>query len=165
MPKRSKRLKKADELVDKKKLYPMEEGVDILKKVQHVKFDETVTLSFDLNVDPKQSDQIIRGSLILPHGSGNSVRVAVFCKGEDAKKAKEAGADIVGDDDLIEKVMKGFLDFDAVISTPEMMKNMSRLGKVLGPRGLMPNPKTGTVTTDPAKAIREVKAGKVALWN
>ncbi|OIO39552.1 MAG: 50S ribosomal protein L1 [Candidatus Omnitrophica bacterium CG1_02_49_10] len=104
---------------------------------------------------------MIRGSLTLPHGSGKTIRVAVFCKGEDAKKAREAGADIVGDDDLIEKVAGGFLDFDAAISTPEMMKNLSKLGKVLGPRGLMPNPKTGTVTADPAKAIKEVKAGKI----
>ena len=126
-----------------------------------VKFDETVELHFQLNLDLKASDQSVRGTVLLPHGIGRKVRIACFCKGEIEAKAKEAGADYVGSNDLIEKVSKGFLDFDVVVSTPDMMRDLSKLGKLLGPRGLMPTPKAGTVTTDVERAIKEVKAGKV----
>jgi len=132
-----------------------------LKKVPKVKFDETVEINIHLNVDPKNSDQLVRGTVVLPHGTGKKVKVAVFCKGEHEKQAKEAGADYVGAEDLIDKVAKGFLDFDRAIATPEMMKDLSKLGKVLGPKGLMPSPKAGTVTNNIASAIKEVKAGKI----
>jgi large subunit ribosomal protein L1 len=157
----NKRLKQASVLFDKNKLYKLDEAVEILKKSPAVKFDESVDLAIKLNLDTKELSQSIRGSVVLPHGTGKKIRVAVFCKGDMASKAKEAGADIVGADDLIQQVMNGFLDFDTAIATPDMMKDMSRLGKVLGPRGLMPSPKAGTVTTDVEKAIAEVKAGKV----
>jgi large subunit ribosomal protein L1 len=157
----NKRLKQASILFDKNKLYKLDEAVEILKKSPAVKFDESVDLAIKLNLDTKELSQSIRGSVVLPHGTGKKIRVAVFCKGDMARKAKEAGADIVGADDLIQQVMNGFLDFDTAIATPDMMKDMSRLGKVLGPRGLMPSPKAGTVTTDVEKAIAEVKAGKV----
>ncbi len=132
-----------------------------MKKVPKVKFDETVEINIHLNVDPKNSDQLVRGTVVLPHGTGKKVKVAVFCKGEHEKQAKEAGADYVGAEDLIDKVAKGFLDFDRAIATPEMMKDLSKLGKVLGPKGLMPSPKAGTVTNNIASAIKEVKAGKI----
>ena len=141
--------------------YQLKEAIVVLKKMSAPKFDASVDLHFNLRVDPKKSDQMVRGTVVLPHGTGKKVRVAVFCKGEHEKAAKEAQADHVGGTELIEKVAAGFLDFDCAIATPDMMKDLSRLGKVLGPRGLMPSPKTGTVTNDIAKAIEDVKKGKV----
>jgi len=132
-----------------------------VQKGKFAKFDETVDMSLRLGVDPKHADQMVRGTVVLPHGLGRSKRVAAIAGGEKQKEAQEAGADVVGGDDLVEKIQGGFMDFDAVVATPDMMRSVGKLGKVLGPRGLMPNPKTGTVTTDIAKAIREIKAGKV----
>ena len=157
----SKRLKEDHKIVKKDHMYPLAEAVDLLSKFTKPKFDETVELHFHLNMDPKATDQTVRGTVVLPHGTGNKKKIAVFCKGEIELKAKEAGADYVGSQDLIEKVNNGFLDFDVVIATPDMMRDLSKLGKVLGPRGLMPTPKAGTVTMDIEKAIREVKAGKI----
>ncbi|NQT95306.1 MAG: 50S ribosomal protein L1 [Candidatus Omnitrophica bacterium] len=156
-----KRIKEANKLVDKNKAYKLIEAISILKQTPAPKFDESIDLSIKLNIDPKETSQPVRGSVVLPHGTGKKVRVAVFCKGEHESKAKEAGADIVGSDELIDKVSNGFLDFDVCVATPDMMKEMGKLGRVLGPRGLMPSPKAGTVTNDVAKAIDEVKAGKV----
>lgn len=161
MIKISKRMKEANKLVDKTKRYSLEEAIAALKKAPHVKFDESVDLSFKVNTDPKQGTQVVRGTVALPHGTGKKVRVAVFCKGEAESKARAAGADFVGGADLVEKVAGGWCDFDVAVATPEMMRDMGRLGKVLGPRGLMPNPKAGTVTEDVAKAIKELKAGRV----
>lgn len=161
MKKSSKRLKEVYKDIDKAKLYPLKEAIAIFKKGPKVKFDESVDLSFDLNVDPKKSDQMIRGTVVLPHGTGKKIRIIVFCKGEAQKEANQAGADFVGDQDLIEKINKGFLDFDYAIATPDMMKDVSKLGKILGPRNLMPSPKAGTVTTNVASAIQEFKKGKV----
>lgn len=157
----TKRSKATQGLVDKAKLYKLQEAISILKNAPTVKFDESVDIAIKLNLDPKDISQPIRGSVILPHGTGKKIRVAVFCKGEYVSKAEEAGADIVGGDDLVEKVGSGFLDFDIAIATPDMMRDMGKLGRVLGPRGLMPSPKAGTVTNDVAKAINEVKAGKI----
>ena len=157
----SKRLKEANKLVDKAKLYNLKEAISILKSAPAVKFDESVDLSIKLGIDVKEISQPIRGSVVLPHGTGKKLRVAVFCKGEHTAKAREAGADIVGGVDLIEKVNSGFMDFDVAVTTPDMMKDVARLGKLLGPRGLMPSPKAGTVTNDVERAIKEVKAGKV----
>src|SRR3982751_6608591 len=159
--KRSKRYRAAAEQVDRKKSYSINDAVATLKKFPPTKFDQTVTVSFRLGVDPKQSDQMVRGTCPLPHGSGKQVRVLVFAEGQAAKAAKEAGAEFVGFKDLIEKVQGGFQDFDVAVATPAAMAEVRKLGKVLGPRGLMPNPKTGTVTEDTAKAVREVKAGRV----
>ena len=159
--KRSKRYRKAAELVDPSKSYSLEEAVETLKKFPVPKFDPTVTLSFHLGVDPRKSDQMVRGSVSLPHGTGKDVKVAVFAKGEAAKAAEEAGAKFVGFEDLIKKVQEGFTDFDAAIATPEAMTEVRKIARVLGPRGLMPNPKTGTVTDDTAKAVREVMAGRI----
>ena len=159
--KRSKRYRAAAEKVDAKKAYSLSEAVQVLKALPAPKFDQTVTLSFRLGVDPKQSDQMVRGTTPLPHGSGKSVRVLVFAEGNAATAAREAGAEFVGYKDMIEKCNTGFQDFDVAIATPAAMAEVRKLGKVLGPRGLMPNPKTGTVTDDTAKAVREVKAGRV----
>lgn len=162
MKKLTKRLKVVGGLSDKSKLYALKEAISILKKMPKLKFDETVEISAKLNVDPKDSQSAsIRGTVALPHGTGKNVRVAVFCKGEEERKAKAAGADHVGSDELIAKVQGGWVDFDVAIATPEMMKDMAKLGKVLGPRGLMPSPKAGTVTLDTAKTVKEVKAGKI----
>jgi large subunit ribosomal protein L1 len=158
---RSKRYEESQKLREKDKVYQLREAISILKKMVAPKFDGSVDLHFSLNVDPKKSDQMVRGTVVLPHGTGKKVRVAVFCKGEHEKIAKEAEADYVGGSDLIDKVAAGFLDFDCAIATPEMMRDLSKLGKILGPRGLMPSPKTGTVTTDILKAVQEVKKGKV----
>ncbi len=158
---RSKRYRAALALVDGDKSYPLTEAVGILKKMPAPKFDQTVTLSFRLGVDPKQSDQMVRGTCPLPHGSGKTVRVLVFAQGAAAEAARNAGAEHVGYEDLIKKVQEGFTDFDVAIATPAAMSEVRKLGKVLGPRGLMPNPKTGTVSDDTAKAIKEVKAGRV----
>src|SRR5580693_4016558 len=157
----SKRFKKALEVVDGKKAYPLKEAVGVLAKFPKAKFNETVDLAFRLGVDPKQSDQMVRGTVPLPHGSGKTVRVLVFAKGNAADAAKTAGAENVGFEDMIAKCQGGWADFDVAIATPEAMIEVRKLGKVLGPRGLMPNPKTGTVTEDTAKAVKEVKAGRV----
>ncbi len=158
----SKRYKKALEQVDANKTYLLKDAVGVLAKFPKAKFNETVDLAFRLGVDPKQSDQMVRGTVPLPHGSGKVVRVLVFAKsGPAAEAAKSAGAEFVGFDDMIEKCKAGWSDFDVAVATPDAMVEVRKLGKVLGPRGLMPNPKTGTVTEDTAKAVREVKAGRV----
>jgi large subunit ribosomal protein L1 len=157
----SKRYKKALEVVDAAKAYPLKDAVGVLAKFPKAKFNETIDLAFRLGVDPKQSDQMVRGTVPLPHGSGKVVRVLVFAKGAAADAAREAGAENVGFEDMIAKCQSGWSDFDVAVATPEAMVEVRKLGKVLGPRGLMPNPKTGTVTVDVAKAIREIKAGKV----
>jgi large subunit ribosomal protein L1 len=141
--------------------YDLGEAVGIITSLAFAKFDETVEVHMRLGVDPRHADQMVRGTIVLPHGTGKQMRVAVIAQGEKIKEAEAAGADIVGGDDLVERIAGGFLEFDALVATPDMMKGVGRLGKVLGPRGLMPNPKTGTVTFDVAKAIREIKAGKV----
>ena len=158
---RSKRYRAASEQFDRSKAYNLAEAISTLKKLTPPKFDQTVTMSFRLGVDPKQSDQMVRGTCPLPHGSGKQVRVLVFAEGEAATAAKNAGAEYVGFMDLVKKVQEGFQDFDVAVATPAAMAEVRKLGKVLGPRGLMPNPKTGTVTDDTAKAVREVKAGRV----
>jgi len=158
----SKRYRKALELVDGKKTYPLKSAVEVLAKFPKAKFNETIDLAFRLGVDPKQSDQMVRGTVPLPHGSGKTVRVLVFAKsGPTADAAKAAGAEYVGFEDMVKKCQDGWTDFDVAIATPEAMAEVRKLGKVLGPRGLMPNPKTGTVTEDTAKAVKEVKAGRV----
>ncbi len=157
----SKRIKEFDKIVDKDKKYSLEEAISMLKKVPHAKFDETVEISFKMGADPKQSDQMVRGTVILPRGTGKNVRVLVLCKGEGATTAKEAGAEHIGGSDLIAKISSGWIDFDVVVSSPDMMREVGKLGRVLGPRGLMPNPKTGTVTNDLARAVKEAKAGRV----
>ncbi len=160
--KRSKRYQELVKDLDLNKVYSVEEAVEILKEIgPKPKFDETVEVNLALNVDPRKPDQLIRGAVVLPHGLGKEVRVVVICSGEAEKEAKEAGADYVGGKELIDKIASGWLDFDSVIATPDMMRELSKLGRILGPRGLMPSPKTGTVTQDVAKAVREVKAGKV----
>ena len=141
--------------------YQLDEAMRLLKDIAYAKFNETVELSMLLGVDPKHADQMVRGTTVLPHGTGQSKRVLVIAAGEKQKEAQEAGADMVGGDDMVQKIQEGWTDFDAVIATPDMMRSVGKLGKVLGPRGLMPNPKTGTVTFDVAKAIQEIKAGKV----
>src|SRR5207237_1076205 len=158
---RSKRYRASAELVDRKRSYSLNDAVSTLKKFQPTKFDQTVTVSFRLGVDPKQSDQMVRGTCPLPHGSGKQVRVLVFAEGNAAAAAKAAGAEFVGFKDMIQKCQEGFQDFDVAIATPAAMAEVRKLGKVLGPRGLMPNPRTGTVTDDTAKAVQEVKAGRV----
>jgi large subunit ribosomal protein L1 len=141
--------------------YKLAEASELIKKTHHTKFNETVELAINLGVDPKHSDQVVRGTVVLPNGLGKSVRVLVIAGGEKVREAQEAGADYVGGDDVVQRIMEGWTDYDAVIATPDMMKSAGKLGKVLGPRGLMPNPKTGTVTFDVVKAIKETKAGKV----
>jgi large subunit ribosomal protein L1 len=156
-----KKFKAASAKVDRNKRYKLDDAFKLLKETATKKFDETVDAAINLGVDPKHADQVVRGAVVLPHGMGKSVKVAVFAKGDKAREAQEAGADIVGAEDLAEKIQGGFMDFDKVIAAPDMMGVVGRLGKVLGPRGLMPNPKVGTVTMDVAKAVREQKAGKV----
>jgi large subunit ribosomal protein L1 len=157
-----KKLKAAAAQVDPAKRYSLEEAMALVRKTAWAKFDETVDLAVNLGVDPKQADQMVRGSVVLPHGTGKQVRVLVFAKGEKEKEARDAGADYVGAEDLADRIQKeGWTDFDTVVATPDIMGLVGRLGKVLGPRGLMPNPKTGTVTFDIAKAIKEIRAGKV----
>lgn len=159
--KRSKRYEEASKLFDRDKSYGLKEAIAILKKFPLTKFNQTVDLNFYVNVDPKKSDQLVRGTVSLPHGTGSTVRVAVFCKGEQEKEAKASGADFVGGLELIDKVAAGFMDFDAAVATPDMMKDLSRLGKILGPKGLMPSPKTGTVTVNVGQAVKEIKGGRV----
>ena len=141
--------------------YTLEEALPLVKAMKFAKFDETVEVAIRLGVDPKHADQMVRGTVVLPHGLGKSKRVLVIAGAEKQKDAQEAGADVTGGDEIVEKILGGWMDFDAVVATPDMMRGVGRLGKVLGPRGLMPNPKTGTVTTDITKAVREIKAGKV----
>jgi large subunit ribosomal protein L1 len=147
--------------VDRSRLYPPHEALDLAKATNPARFDATVEVAFKLGVDPRRADQIVRGTVSLPHGTGKTVRVAVFAEGEAASQAEEAGADIVGGRDLVERVQGGFLDFDAAVAVPEMMGQVGRLGRILGPRGLMPNPRAGTVTPDVGKAVADIKAGKL----
>jgi len=156
-----KKMNAANEKVEKAKEYPLEEAIQKVKELAYAKFDETVDLAFNLGVDPRKSDQMVRGTVVLPHGTGKKLRVLVFAKGEKELEAKQAGADYVGADDLVEKISKGWLDFDKVVATPDIMGVVGKLGKILGPRGLMPNPKLGTVTFDVVKAVKDIKAGKV----
>lgn len=156
-----KRYTTAVQQVDRTKLYTLAEASELIKKVANAKFDETIELSIKLNVNPRKADQNIRSTVILPHGTGKTVRIAVIAKGEKAQEAQKAGADLVGAEDLIEDISKGKLDFDVLIATPDLMKDLAKLGKVLGPRGLMPTPKAGTVTMDMDKVIKEVKSGKI----
>src|SRR5438132_1686916 len=160
MAQHGKKYRAAIEKVERRP-YQLDEAMRLLKEIAYAKFNETVELSMLLGVDPKHADQMVRGTTVLPHGTGQSKRVLVIAAGEKQKEAQEAGADMVGGDDMVAKIQEGWIDFDAVIATPDMMRSVGKLGKVLGPRGLMPNPKTGTVTFDVAKAIQEIKAGKV----
>ncbi len=162
MPKQGKRFKTALALVDRNKRYPLDEAIRLTVDTAKAKFDETVELAVRLGVDPRQADQNVRGTVVLPHGTGKSVRILVFAKGEKEREAREAGADFAGGEDLVKKIStENWLDFDKAIATPDMMGLVGRIGKLLGPRGLMPNPKVGTVTMDVAKAVKELKAGKV----
>ncbi|MBC6370186.1 50S ribosomal protein L1 [Lactobacillus kullabergensis] len=161
MPKHGKKYLEAAKKVDSKKLYSVAEAMKLVKETSYAGFDASVEVSYNLSVDPKQADQQIRGSLVLPNGTGKTQKVIVFAEGPQAEQAKAAGADEVGSDDLVEKVQNGYLDFDVVVATPTMMAKVGRLGRVLGPKGLMPNPKTGTVTMDIEKAVKNVKAGQV----
>jgi large subunit ribosomal protein L1 len=161
MAKRSKRMKEIDTLIDRNKSYKLDEAVELLKKCPPTKFDQSLNVALKIGVDPKKSDQQVRGTVSLPHGTGQTIRVVVIAKGDKAKDALEAGADFAGADDLLEKIKGGWTDFDALVCTPDMMRELGKLGKVLGPRGLMPTPKAGTVTADVAKAVKEVKAGKI----
>src|SRR5579859_5007405 len=159
--KRSKAYRKADELVEAARLYTPAQAVAMARKTSTTKFDSTVEVAIRLGVDPRKADQMVRGTVNLPHGTGKTARVAVFAVGEKAEQAKAAGADIVGSDDLIEKIQGGWLEFDAAIATPDQMAKVGRIARVLGPRGLMPNPKTGTVTPDVTKAVQDIKGGKI----
>lgn len=159
--KRSKRYTSFKEKIDPLKSYPVEDAVEILKTGPKAKFDESIEMSFRLGVDPKHADQLVRGTVALPHGTGKNVRIVVFAVGEKAMDAKAAGADVVGAEDLAEKIKGGWADFDVAVATPDMMKIVGQLGKVLGPKGLMPNPKAGTVTMDVSKAVKELKGGRI----
>jgi large subunit ribosomal protein L1 len=161
MPKHGKRYQESLKLVDTAKNYDPNDALELIQSMPKGKFDETIEISIRLGVDPRHADQQIRGAVVLPYGTGRTVRVAVFAKGEKAKEAEEAGAEIVGAEDLIAEIQKGVINFDVAVATPDMMGSVGKLGKILGPKGLMPNPKTGTVSMDVSKAIREIKAGKV----
>ena len=158
---RGKKYKKIAEALDRNKAYGLAEAIEILKKSE-VKFDQTVEIHFNLGVDPKHSDQVVRGTVVLPHGTGRSVRVLVFCKDNNLEVAKNAGADYAGGADLVQKIQEGWLDFDAVVATPDMMPVISKVARVLGPRGMMPSPKAGTVTVNVAQTVKELKAGKIS---
>ncbi|HSA31488.1 MAG TPA: 50S ribosomal protein L1 [Candidatus Omnitrophota bacterium] len=157
----SKRKKSFSESFKPDAMFSLEEAIASIEKFPKVKFDETVEVHLNLNINIKTSDQMVRGTVVLPHGTGKKIRIAVICKGEYAQKAEDAGADYVGGPELIEKIANGFMDFDCLVATPDMMRDLSKLGKVLGPRGLMPSPKAGTVSTDVERVIKEVKAGRV----
>lgn len=161
MAKRGKKYLEAVKLVDRTKLYEVKEAVDLAVKTAVKNFDETIEVAVRLGVDPRHADQQVRGTVTLPHGTGKTVRVLVFAKGDKIKEAEEAGAEVVGSDELVAKVQEGFLDFDVAVATPDMMGSVGKLGRILGPKGLMPNPKTGTVTFDVGKAVQEIKAGKI----
>ena len=161
MAKRGKKFQEATKLVDRMKSYEVKEAVALAKQTAKANFDETVEAAFRLGVDPKKADQQIRGAMVLPHGTGKTQRVLVFAKGEKAKEAEAAGADYVGEAEYIEKINKGWFEFDVIVATPDMMAQVGKLGRVLGPKGLMPNPKTGTVTFEVEKAVNDIKAGKV----
>lgn len=158
---RGKRYEEGAKLVDRAKAYSLKDAIGILKKAPKPKFDESVDLAFHLRIDTKKSEHMVRGTVVLPHGTGKKIRVIVFCRGEVEKEAQAAGADYIGAQELINKVAEGWMDFDSVVATPDMMKDLSKLGKILGPRGLMPSPKTGTVTPNVAQAVKDLKAGKV----
>jgi len=161
MPKRGKKYRQAASKIETR-LHTVDEAVDLLKSFELAKYDETVEIAFRLGVDPRRADQMVRGTIMLPHGTGKDKRVLVIAQGDKAQEAKDAGANLVGGEEMVAQIQGGFLDFDAVIATPPMMRHVGKLGRVLGPRGLMPNPKTGTVTMDVSTAVREIKAGKVA---
>ncbi|HAB0874442.1 TPA_asm: 50S ribosomal protein L1 [Listeria monocytogenes] len=161
MAKKGKKYQDALKQIDANKVYTAEEAVELAKKIDFAKFDATVEVAFRLGVDPKKADQQIRGAVVLPNGTGKTQRVLVFAKGEKAKEAEAAGADYVGESEFVEKINQGWFDFDVIVATPDMMGEVGKLGRVLGPKGLMPNPKTGTVTMDVTKAVKEIKAGKV----
>lgn len=161
MASHGKKFLEKSKLVDKEKLYDLNEALALLKQTSYAKFDESVEIAVRLGVNPKHADQQVRSTVTLPHGTGKTMRIAVFAKGEKIKEAGENGADIVGAEDLVDRIKKGFLDFDVAIATPDMMRDVGQLGKILGPRGLMPNPKAGTVTFDIAKTIKEIKKGKI----
>lgn len=165
MAKRSKRFKQIDQLVVVDKKYTLDEALEILKKCPPVKFDQSVDLAIKSGIDVKKSDQQVRGTIALPHGTGKNLRVLVFARGDKIKEAEAAGAEFVGADELLDKVKGGWVDFDAIVSTPDMMREVGKLGKVLGPRGLMPTPKAGTVTNEIGKAVKELKAGKIEFKN
>lgn len=162
MPKRGKRYQAALEKIDRQKKYSIEEGIALIKDFGGAKYDETVELAVNLGVDPKHADQIVRGAVVLPHGTGKNVRVVVFAKGDKEKEAQDAGADFVGGEDLIDKIKGGWFDFDVAIAAPNMMAHVGKIGRLLGPRGLMPNPKVGTVTFDVGAAVTASKAGKIS---
>jgi large subunit ribosomal protein L1 len=161
MANQSKRTRALRDQVDRTRLYPADEALTLLKTFANAKFDESVEVAVNLGVDPRHADQMVRGAVVLPNGTGKTVRVAVFAKGEKEREARDAGADFVGAEDLAQKIQEGWLDFDAAVATPDMMGLVGRLGRILGPRGLMPNPKVGTVTMDVASAVRDMKAGRV----
>lgn len=158
---KGKKIRAAKEKIERIRDCSLDEAIRIVKESSYAKFDETVDLAFNLGINPKKSDQMVKGSVVLPHGIGKKVKVLVFAKGEKEKEAADAGADIIGAEDLVEKISKGWLDFDKTVATPDMMGLVGKLGKILGPRGLMPNPKLGTVTFDISRAVKEIKAGKV----
>lgn len=162
MVKRSKNYREAAKQVDKNKLYTVKDTIMLVKKINYAKFDSTISVAYRLNIDTKKADQQIRGAIVLPNGTGKTQRVVVFAEGEKAKEAENAGADFVGSDDLVEKIQNGWLDFDVVVAVPMMMAKVGKLGRILGPKGKMPNPKTGTVTMDVAKAVKNIKSGQVA---
>ncbi|MDI6641358.1 MAG: 50S ribosomal protein L1 [Elusimicrobiota bacterium] len=165
MKEMSKRMIELKKLIDRNKTYTLSDAIDLLKQTAKVKFDETAELHIRLNIDPKKSDQLVRGTVFLPHGIGKTRKIAVIAKGEKLKEAESSGANFVGSDDLIEKIQKGFLEFDVLVATPDAMKDLSKLGKLLGPRGLMPNPKAGTVTFEIAKTVKELKTGRIEYKN
>lgn len=161
MAKKSKNYKKVNALVDRSKVYSIEEALKVVRETSFVKFDATVEVSYNLNVDPRHADQQIRGAMVLPHGTGRTQKVLVVTQGAKVQEAKDAGADFVGGKEILEEVKNGWFDFDIIVATPDMMGELGKLGRVLGPKGLMPNPKTGTVTTDVTKAVEEIKKGKI----